>query len=170
MVSKLDESVGKVVDALQKKNMLSNSIIVFISDNGAPTEGFYSNWGSNYPLRGLKATLFEGGIRTVAFAWSPLIIQTGRVSNDLIHITDWLPTLFTAAGGDIGLLDPELDGMDQWSSFVYDLPSPRNDILLNIDEETRNAALRFYNWKLIVGKSFIYLDFKSFVYQYLKIT
>lgn len=32
------------------------------------------------------------------------------------------------------------------------MPSPRNDILINIDEKTRNAALRFYNWKLIVGK------------------
>lgn len=152
MVSKLDESVGKVVEALQNKNMLSNSIIVFISDNGAASIGEFKNWGSNYPLRGIKGTLFEGGIRTVAFIWSPLIAQSGRVSSDLIHITDWLPTLFIAAGGDIGLLDPDIDGIDQWSSLMYDLPSPRNDILLNIDEESRNAALRFYNWKLVVGK------------------
>ncbi|KAG5865681.1 hypothetical protein JTB14_030945 [Gonioctena quinquepunctata] len=37
--------------------------------------------------------------------------------------------------------------------IVYDLPSARNDILINLDERTRNAALRFYNWKLIVGAS-----------------
>ncbi|RZC40775.1 arylsulfatase B-like, partial [Asbolus verrucosus] len=80
-------------------------------------------------------------------------INTSRVSTDLMHITDWLPTIFTGAGGDIGLLDPELDGIDQWSSLVYDLPSARNDILLNIDEKTRNAALRFSYWKLIVGTS-----------------
>ncbi|XP_017769891.1 PREDICTED: arylsulfatase B-like [Nicrophorus vespilloides] len=151
MVSKLDDSVGSIVSALQAKGLLENTILVFASDNGAPTVGQYSNWGSNYPLRGIKATLFEGGIRGVAFAWSPLFVQSGRVSADLIHISDWLPTLFTAAGGDIGLLDPDLDGVDQWSSLQYDLPSPRNDILINIDEITRNAALRFYNWKLIVG-------------------
>lgn len=151
MVAKIDESVGKIVQSLEQKNMLANTVIVFVSDNGAPTVGFFKNWGSNFPIRGIKKTLWEGGIRTVAFAWSPLIVQTGRVSTDLVHITDWLPTLFTAAGGDIGVLDPELDGIDQWSSLVYDLPSPRNDILINIDEKTRNAALRFYNWKLIVG-------------------
>ncbi|XP_060530933.1 arylsulfatase B-like [Cylas formicarius] len=153
MVSKLDDSVGAIVDALDQKGMTSNSIIVFISDNGAPTVGEYQNWGSNYPLRGIKNTLFEGGIRTIALIWSPLIVQSTRVATDMMHVADWLPTLFTAAGGDIGLLDPELDGIDLWSSLVYDLPSPRNDILINIDEKTRNAGLRFYNWKLIVGTS-----------------
>ncbi|XP_018571894.1 arylsulfatase B-like [Anoplophora glabripennis] len=154
MVSKLDDSVGTIVEALANKNMLSNSIVVFLSDNGAATVApAYANWGSNYPLRGVKQTLFEGGIRGAAFIYSPLLVQSGRVSTDLMHITDWLPTLYSAAGGDIGLLDPDLDGIDQWSSLVYDLPSPRNDILINIDEKTRNAGLRFYNWKLIVGTS-----------------
>lgn len=118
MVSKVDDSMGKIVDALGNKNMLQNTIIVFISDNGAPTIGETQNWGSNYPLRGLKNTLFEGGVRTVAFVYSPLLVQAGRVSTDLIHITDWLPTLFSAANGDLGLIDPELDGIDQWSSLV----------------------------------------------------
>ncbi|ERL90859.1 hypothetical protein D910_08204, partial [Dendroctonus ponderosae] len=153
MVSKIDDSLGAIIGALNKKNMLQNTIIAFISDNGAPTIGDFPNWGSNFPLRGLKDTLFEGGIRSVAFIWSPLLVQSARVSTDLMHVTDWLPTLFTAAGGDISILDPEMDGIDVWSSLVYDLPSPRNDILINIDEKTRNAALRFYNWKLIVGTS-----------------
>lgn len=95
MVSKLDDSVGQIVEALDSKNMLQNSIIVFISDNGAPTIGAFMNWGSNYPLRGIKDTLFEGGVRDVAFVWSPLIVQNGRVSYDLIHVSDWLPTLIT---------------------------------------------------------------------------
>lgn len=95
MVSKLDDSIGAVVEALDAKGMLSNSIIVFLSDNGAPTIGTYPNWGSNYPLRGLKDTLFEGGVRDVAFIWSPLIVYSGKVSYNLFHITDWLPTLFS---------------------------------------------------------------------------
>ncbi|XP_019866149.2 arylsulfatase B-like [Aethina tumida] len=153
MVSKMDDSIGSIVEALDGKGMLQNTVIVFMTDNGAPTLGSYRNWGSNYPLRGIKNTLFEGGIRGTAFIWSPLLVQSARVSSDLVHITDWLPTLYSAAGGDIGAIDPDLDGIDQWSSLVYDLPSPRNDILINIDEKTRNAALRFYNWKLIVGTS-----------------
>lgn len=63
MVSKLDDSVGAIVQALTNKNILQNSIIVFVSDNGAPTTGPGDrNWGSNYPLRGSKDTLFEGKI------------------------------------------------------------------------------------------------------------
>jgi membrane-anchored protein YejM (alkaline phosphatase superfamily) len=54
MVSKMDESVGLVVEALQKKRMLNNSIIVFIADNGAPSVDIFQNWGSNYPLRGVS--------------------------------------------------------------------------------------------------------------------
>lgn len=50
------------------------------------------------------------------------------------------------------MIESDIDGIDQWSSLVYDLPSPRNDILINMDERTRYAALRFYNWKLIVGE------------------
>ncbi|XP_023025565.2 arylsulfatase B [Leptinotarsa decemlineata] len=154
MVSKLDDSVGSIVEALETKKILQNTIIVFLSDNGAPTVGSgFRNWGSNYPLRGMKGTLFEGGIRSVALIYSPLLVQPGRVSTDLMHVTDWLPTLYSAVGADTSVLDPDLDGIDQWSSLVYDLPSARNDILINLDEKTRNAALRFYNWKLIVGSN-----------------
>lgn len=53
MVSALDDSVGEIVKALNERQMLENSIIVFVSDNGAPTIGEHRNWGSNYPLRGV---------------------------------------------------------------------------------------------------------------------
>ena len=53
MVHALDESVGRTVMALKESNMLQNSIILFMSDNGALTEGITGNSGSNYPLRGV---------------------------------------------------------------------------------------------------------------------
>ena len=55
MLYKLDESVGKVVKALQDKDMLKDSIIVFTTDNGGPAAGFNQNAASNWPLRGVKA-------------------------------------------------------------------------------------------------------------------
>lgn len=54
MISKLDESVGKVVAALQEKDMLQDSIVIFVSDNGAPLFGYFRNWGSNQPFRGVS--------------------------------------------------------------------------------------------------------------------
>nr|CAD7257390.1 unnamed protein product [Timema shepardi] len=151
MVSKLDDSVGRVTEALQRRGMLGDSIIVFMSDNGGSTIGDFPNWGSNYPLRGLKDTLWEGGVRVPGFIWSPLLQQTPRVSNQVMHITDWLPTLYTAAGG-IPPLEG-LDGVDQWEALLYDLPSPRREVLLNINEKTRTAAVRYQNYKLIIGST-----------------
>ncbi|KAJ8969203.1 hypothetical protein NQ314_001874 [Rhamnusium bicolor] len=99
MLSRLDYSVGEVVKALKNKNMLGNSIIVFTTDNGGPAAGFNLNAASNYPLRGVKNTLWEGGVRGAALIWSPLIEQSTRVANQTMHISDWLPTLVEAAGG-----------------------------------------------------------------------
>ena len=59
MVSKLDQSVGDVMAALRRRGMLDNSIILFMSDNGAPTIGVHNNRGSNYPLRGVNMSLFH---------------------------------------------------------------------------------------------------------------
>lgn len=53
MTNIMDQGIGQIVAALKKKKMLDNSIVVFISDNGAPTIGLHSNLGSNYPLRGV---------------------------------------------------------------------------------------------------------------------
>jgi arylsulfatase A-like enzyme len=69
MVWKLDESVGRVVRALQTKGMLENCIIVFMSDNGAPSVDAvgYQNWGSNYPLRGVSVACIGRAIPHVIY-------------------------------------------------------------------------------------------------------
>ena len=53
MLSKLDESVGKVVEALADSNMINNCVILFSTDNGGPAGGFNLNAASNWPLRGV---------------------------------------------------------------------------------------------------------------------
>ena len=62
-VASVDEGVGQLYEALEKKGMLDNTIIVFTTDNGAPANGYHRAWGSNAPLRGMKFTLWEGGVR-----------------------------------------------------------------------------------------------------------
>lgn len=100
MVSKLDDSVGDLMKALRKRDMLANTIIVFSTDNGGPAAGFNLNAASNWPLRGVKNTLWEGGVRGAAFVWASLIAKPRRVSNQMMQIADWLPTLYAAAKGD----------------------------------------------------------------------
>lgn len=100
-MSKLDESVGQIVQALQSTKMLDDTIIVFTTDNGGPAAGFNFNAASNWPLRGVKNTLWEGGVRGAGLVFSPLISKPMRVSTQMMHITDWLPTLYEAVGGKV---------------------------------------------------------------------
>lgn len=54
MVSRLDASVGRIVQALGKNSMLDDTIILFMADNGAPVVGQHSNAGSNHPFKGVS--------------------------------------------------------------------------------------------------------------------
>lgn len=96
----LDDAVGSMVAALARRGMLEDSIIIFTADNGGAAAGFNLNAASNWPLRGVKNTLLEGGVRGAGLIWSPLLGNTSRVANQTMHISDWLPTLYRAAGGD----------------------------------------------------------------------
>ena len=79
-----------------------NSVIVFISDNGArfisTVEGADK---PNYPLKGFKNTIYEGGARVPGFVHSPLLEQPGRRYQGLLHMVDFLPTLVNLAGGEV---------------------------------------------------------------------
>ncbi|XP_078346473.1 arylsulfatase B-like isoform X1 [Oculina patagonica] len=147
MATVLDQSVGKVVDALKARDMYNNSVIIFSTDNGGPV-GIDGNSACNYPLRGMKTTLWEGGVRGVALVHSPLLGTEGRVSMDMMHASDWVPTLYGIAGGDTRKLDVhQLDGFDMWPTLAHGQQNPRTEILINIDGD--DSALRFHQWKFI---------------------
>ncbi|EFA05056.1 arylsulfatase B precursor [Tribolium castaneum] len=152
IVAELDRSIGQVVRKLSERQMLENSIILFFSDNGAPTVGPYTNSGSNWPLRGIKLTNFEGGIRGTATIFSPLLKKRGYVNKELIHVSDWLPTFYAAAGGNLADLGP-IDGVNQWPTLSLDTPSPRSEILVNINEQDNTTSIITDNgrFKLVTG-------------------
>ncbi|XP_023029567.2 arylsulfatase B isoform X1 [Leptinotarsa decemlineata] len=153
MVSMLDKSVGSVIAALREKHMLENSIILFFSDNGAQPEGTHANHGSNYPFRGAKYSSWEGAQRNLAAIWSPLIKKNQRISNQLMHLTDWLPTFFSAAGLNKSELS-NIDGLDMWKTISEGAESPRTELIYNIDDVGPHyGAIRRGGWKYIYGST-----------------
>lgn len=101
----------------------------------------------------MKNTLWEGGVRGVGFIHSPLLQQKSYVSQQMIHVCDWLPTLYRAAGGDPNT-NPKmknLDGYDLWNMLSTNGQSLRQEILHNIDPIKKFAAIRVGDYKLLLG-------------------
>ncbi|XP_050412432.1 arylsulfatase B [Patella vulgata] len=148
MVSALDEAFGNITNALFNKGMLDNTLILFTTDNGA--EVFM--YGDNYPLRGGKHTLWEGGTRGTSFMAGAGITQPGIHYNGLIHSVDWMPTLLGAAGAP---QLPGLDGVNQWDSIRLNQQSKRTEFIYNLDDfpipTQGHAGIRVGDWKLLLG-------------------
>ncbi|XP_066950764.1 uncharacterized protein [Macrobrachium rosenbergii] len=147
MVMAMDDVVGRVVAALKATGHYENSVIIFTTDNG----GSIKMGASNYPLRGGKSNLLEGGTRGPAFIHSPLLPNRGSVSNQLFHVTDWYRTVVGLAGGKA--YDPYLDSIDQWDAITGYAAPPRERLVYNIDDSENKfrAALRYNEFKLSVG-------------------
>jgi len=152
----MDGQIGRVVAALEQKGMLDNTLIVFQSDNGGTRNPMFAGAitdmskvvlpANNGPYRDGKGTLYEGGTRVVALASWPGHIKEGSTVNEMIHTVDLYPTLVGLAGGSLGKSKP-LDGMNVWGTISEGKPSPRTEIVYNI--EPFRAAVREGNWKLI---------------------
>jgi arylsulfatase A-like enzyme len=155
MVTCLDDEIGRVVAALDRKGLRSNTLILFHSDNGGTKNAMFAGVMAdvskvsipcdNGPYRDGKASLFEGGTRVGAIANWPGHIRPGTVAG-LIHAVDLLPTLAGLAGASTAGCKP-LDGTDVWATIAEGAPSPRTEIVYNV--EPFRAALRQGDWKLI---------------------
>lgn len=97
MMESMDTAVGRVLDALEEHELTSNTIVVFMSDNGglSTSEGSPT---SNLPLRGGKGWLYEGGIREPYMIAAPGVARPGSVCDHPVTSTDFYPTLLALAG------------------------------------------------------------------------
>ena len=147
MVKHMDDSVGRLLKALDDAGVADNTIIVFTSDNGGfvakPKDtdpAGYENEPitSCYPLRRGKGSLYDGGTRVPLIVVWPGVSKAGSISDALFHSTDFYPTLLTMCG-----LKPRdgqvFDGVDQ-SDTVKGLPSRRDKIFCHYPHGGLNPA------------------------------
>ena len=86
---------------------------IYLSDNG----GEIRSGGNNWPLRGWKWSLWEGGVHGVGFVHGKGLSTSGTVARGLVHVSDWLPTLVNVAGGNTTGMT--LDGYNVWDAIRY---------------------------------------------------
>lgn len=165
VVTHLDASIGRITLALQDNRMWENTLLVFASDNGGPSWGASSNW----PFRGGKATMWQGGLKVPAF-----VVHGGHALregphnfNFLTHLMDLAPTFLAAAGvPEMEIASKGYDGVNLWPYLTGEQDASRlweRTLVLNIDttnEDGANrepshwsgyAAIRDLEWKLVLG-------------------
>jgi arylsulfatase A-like enzyme len=154
-ITAMDDQIGRVVAALKQKGMRDDTIIVFQSDNGGTRNAMFAGESDmskvvipcdNGPFREGKGSLYEGGTRVPAIVNWPGHIRPGTVVDGMMHVVDTYPTLIGIAGAQPGKNKP-LDGVDMWPTISQGKPSPRTEVIYNI--EPFRAGVREGDWKLI---------------------
>jgi arylsulfatase A-like enzyme len=111
-LAQLDADFGTLLDLLTELGIAEDTLVVFAGDNGPeelqPWRGSPGYWEGSYFAGG------EGNLRTPCIARWPGHIPAGRISNDIMHVTDWFATLLGATGIEVPA-DRVVDGIDQMS-------------------------------------------------------
>jgi len=159
VIEELDWSVGQVRRALEEAGVAENTFVFVTSDNGPwaemPdrmfSEGHIQPWdaGTSGPLRGSKASTWEGGLRVPAIAWWPGRLPAGRSSPELGTVMDLFPTIAGLVGSEAAP-DRPFDGRDimPWLEGVE--PSP-DELFFYVHPDVVRGV-RDTRWKLVVRR------------------
>ena len=156
----LDNSVGRILRALDDKGIRENTIFVFTSDNGGSTTTNNTQpyppddspsgklTANNDPLRGQKGTVYEGGTRVPALvSWSGKI--TARTEATPVFIADWMPT-FSQIAGYKAEQELKWDGVNLSALLLEQAPITERPIYI-AGPGWRAKSLRLGEWKLVVS-------------------
>ena len=140
----MDYRVGQMLDAVQALGIGDDTLFIFASDNGPE---FRRPWrGTAGPWSGTYHTAMEGGLRVPLIVRWPGRISAGRVSDEMMHVTDLYSTIASAGGAQLPT-DRVIDGINQlsWWTGPSD-ESAREGFLFYIKNELR--AVKWRHWKL----------------------
>ena len=153
MLSAVDDSVGQILNEVERQGLLDNTFTYFQSDNGPSRET--RNWldgtqdpyygGSAGRLKGHKFSLYDGGIRSPGIMSWPDRIPPLQVISEPGVAMDVFPTFVSAAGGNMS--DYQLDGKNILPMLTDGEPSPHEAIFWEMGTQT---AVRRGKWKLVL--------------------
>jgi arylsulfatase len=143
-LAEMDHRVGQIVDAIDALGIAAGTLVIFASDNGPE---FRRPWrGTAGPWTGTYHTAMEGGLRAPFMIRWPGRIPPGRLSNEIVHVTDLYSTLARVAGAQVPR-DRPVDGVDQLDFFLgRQRKSSREGFVYFIKGELR--AVKWRNWKM----------------------
>ena len=160
MLTAADESIANVTQALKDKGMWEDTLVVFTTDNGGPTAVCSIQGSSNFPRRGGKCTVWEGGTTGDGLLSGPALqkflgIQPGGRYPHIFHAVDWLPTLAAIVGASPA--GKPLDGVNHVDALKgkSTIP-PREEVFVGYaayGNKWYGPAIRYKIWKLIQGVS-----------------
>jgi arylsulfatase A-like enzyme len=157
-----DMHIGKFLEKLDELGIADNTIVFYSTDNGP----HMNTWpdAAMTPFRGEKNTNWEGGWRVPAFVRWPGNIPAGRVTNEIVHHMDWLPTFAAAAGKDDikeDLLDGyrskalgrnykvHLDGYNILPLLTGESQTSERKEIFYFSDDGDLTALRYNDWKAV---------------------
>ena len=147
LIVAMDDNVGKILETLKSHELTDNTLVIFTNDNGGP--GPNKTGADNYPLKGFKGGLDEGGIRVPFAARMPGLISRGSLIDQPITTLDIFPTIYELAGIEID---------SAWNLDGLSLLPLLEDATTELPDRTfywrRNGpgnfiAIRDQDWKLI---------------------
>jgi arylsulfatase A-like enzyme len=140
-VEEVDGSVGRILDAVRAAGLAERTFVIFTSDNGGTPRGI------NTPLRGHKASTWEGGVRVPTIAWWPGQIPGGTATPTIAAMFDILPTYAALAGAKLPT-DRKLDGVNLWPQLTGSASTSSAHETFFYYHGLRLAAVRHGDWKL----------------------
>jgi len=147
-VAQVDDALGRVLRVLEEKKLSENTLVLFMSDNGAhwlPEDIEKHRHRANGPWRGQKGDIWEGGHRVPLIVRWPGCVKAGSTSEALVCLTDLMATVAEIVGGDL-----PRDAAEDSSSFLPVLlgkgPAPRRGMVLHSGDG--GFAIRDGPWKL----------------------
>ncbi|MEQ8553281.1 MAG: sulfatase [Cyclobacteriaceae bacterium] len=152
MIKTMDENVGRILTGLDQSGLASNTIVIFLSDNGGRV-GEFQEWetvANNHPLRSGKGSLYEGGIRVPLIIRWPGKVQEGAVCEVPLITNDLFPTIAGMAGGK----EIKTDGVSMMSLLQNPSANVERKMLFwhyphYYPTTTPASAVRQGKWKLI---------------------